>query len=295
MPDSSPTAPNLPTAPRALADWVAQREDAQPGLKPGNAARVHLHEPAAPARTAFAVVYLHGFTASPGECAQQPELLAQALSANAFVARLPGHGLGADDAMVGITTAHWLAAAEEALAIGRRLGERVVLVGTSLGAGLATWLAARNPDVAAVVAWSLGASPVDPAQLDQVCAAQGVLHDPRPRSDAQLRFWSRSVHVDGFRALREFMGTQMTHAMAASVRAPYFLAYYYADDTHQDPTASVTAMRAFFSALGTPPTQRRERAFANGTHAIASPWRSDAADEVMRETLAFLAEALPRA
>ncbi len=40
----------------------------------------------------------------------------------------------------------WLNDAAEALEIGRRLGDRVVVIGTSTGGTLATWLAARRPD-----------------------------------------------------------------------------------------------------------------------------------------------------
>ena len=132
----------------------------------------------------------------------------------------------------------------------------------------------------------------------KAATSAGLAYEVKPGElDEYYTFFSSGqsgeVRIVGLPSMREFMRTHMTQATAASVRAPYFLAYYYADDTHQDPTASVAAMRAFFAALGTPPALRRERAFANATHAVGSPWRSEAADEVLRETLAFLTQVLP--
>ncbi len=70
------------------------------------------------------------------------------------------------------------------------------------------------------------------------------------------------------------------------------MAYYYADEAHQDPTASVAAMLAMFDALGTPPAQRRRQAFAEAAHVIASPARSPAAEAVYEASLAFLRDVL---
>ncbi|MBD4967825.1 lysophospholipase, partial [Xanthomonas citri pv. citri] len=73
-------------------------------LKPGNAARRHWHTDAQ-TRTPLALLYLHGFTASPGEAGELPEQIADALAANLYVHRWPGHGRSAADAMQGLTPA----------------------------------------------------------------------------------------------------------------------------------------------------------------------------------------------
>ncbi|GGA81798.1 hypothetical protein GCM10011521_20180 [Arenimonas soli] len=288
----------LPMQPGSLPALVAAmqlREQACPGLKPDNAAR-WIWRGAVGARAPLAIVYLHGFTASPGECADAPERLAAALGANAYVPRLPGHGLIADDALQGITEDDWLGAAREALAIGNALGERVVLVGSSLGASLATLLAADHADVvAAVVSWSLGVRPYDPAELDRLCASDDIVRDPRPRSEAQLTYWSAGVHPDGFLALRQLLATQMTPATAARVGVPYLLACYHGSSPQQDRTASVAAMREFFDALATPAEQRRFLAYSPGAHSIASPWRSAAAEAVLQDTISFVREYVPGA
>ena len=90
-------------------------------------------------KTPLSVVYLHGFSASRQETAPVSDSLAKRWGANLFYARLTGHGRSSD-AMGEATADDWLADAAEALTIGKRLGERVVVIGTSTGATLATWL-----------------------------------------------------------------------------------------------------------------------------------------------------------
>jgi alpha-beta hydrolase superfamily lysophospholipase len=78
--------------------------------------------------------------------------LAAALGANLFYTRLTGHGQDGT-ALAEATVNDWLNDAVEALAIGRRLGKRVILMGASTGGLLATWLAGQpqTDDMAAVL------------------------------------------------------------------------------------------------------------------------------------------------
>ena len=62
------------------------------------------------------------------------------MNANIFYTRLTGHGRS-NAAMAEATVNDWANDAVEALEIGKQLGERVMIVGTSTGATLAAWLA----------------------------------------------------------------------------------------------------------------------------------------------------------
>ncbi|AVQ08348.1 TPA: alpha/beta fold hydrolase [Xanthomonas vasicola pv. zeae] len=259
-----------------------------PELKPGNAARGHWQH-AADIRTPLALLYLHGFSASPGEAGALPEQMADALAANAYVHRWPGHGLNSPNAMQGLTPAVLQASALEALAQAQRMGQRVVIIGSSMGATLGLWLAVQHPDaVAAVVAWSPGIQPADPALLDQVCAAQAPLTDPRPRTPAARAFWSETIHPDGFRALRSLFRIVATDPPWPRVRCPVLLGYYRATDGREDATASVPAMLEMFAALGTAPAHKRAIAFDSGAHAIGSPHKTPLAGTVAQASVAFL-------
>jgi len=119
-------------------------EAAVPDLRPGDGKRIVWADSLTRSRTPLALVYLHGFAADPHEVEPLATDLGRALDANVYFARLAGHGR-APAAMGEIEVADWLADIAEAMAIGRRIGERVVLIGTSTGGTLATWAAAR-PD-----------------------------------------------------------------------------------------------------------------------------------------------------
>ncbi|AEQ98034.1 alpha/beta hydrolase [Xanthomonas oryzae] len=263
-----------------------------PELKPGNAARCHWQH-AADIRTPLALLYLHGFSTSPGEAGALAEQRADALAANADVHRWPGHGLSTPDAMQGLTAAVLQTSALEALAQAQRMGQRIAMIGSSMGATLGLWLAAQRPDaVAAVVAWSPGIQPADPALLDQVCAAQAPLTDPRPRTPAAHAFWAETIHPDGFRALRSLFQVVATDPPWPRVRCPVLLGDDRATDGREDATASVQAMLDMFVALGTAPAHKQAIAFDSGAHAIGSPHKTPLADAVAQASVAFLQEQL---
>ncbi|WP_319524093.1 alpha/beta fold hydrolase [uncultured Desulfosarcina sp.] len=90
----------------------------------------------------LAIVYVHGFSASRMETWPLCDRLAEVLKANLFYTRLTGHGRDGA-AMAAATVLDWQADAMEALAVGRLLGRKIILVGTSTGGTLATWLAAQ--------------------------------------------------------------------------------------------------------------------------------------------------------
>jgi esterase/lipase len=136
---------------------LAAAEGRLPRLRPGAEKRIVWADPAARARTPLAVVYLHGFSASRAELAPVAEEVAAGLGANLFLTRLTGHGQDGP-AMLEGSAAAWMDDAAEAMAIGRRLGERVLLIGTSTGATLAV-LAAAEPEVSASLAGVVLVSP----------------------------------------------------------------------------------------------------------------------------------------
>ena len=94
-------------------------------------------------KTPLSVVYLHGFSATSEEIRPVPDRVAQALGANLFFARLAGHGRSGA-AMAEPRAGDWIADTAEALAIGRRLGDEVLVIATSTGGTLAA-IAATDP------------------------------------------------------------------------------------------------------------------------------------------------------
>ncbi len=128
--------PKVPSALTELDAYLALSEKQFSDLKPGTEKQLVWLEPSSPQKSEWAVVYLHGFSASRQEVAPLCDLLANELGANLFYQRLTGHGLSSDRLADGDLQA-WMDDAAEALAIGRQIGDRVLLVGTSTGATLA--------------------------------------------------------------------------------------------------------------------------------------------------------------
>lgn len=96
-------------------------------------------------KTDYAIIYLHGFSATNYELRPVPENLGKSLDANVYLSRLTGHGLGG--AALGEATAKdWLNDMQEALAIGDEIGEKTIVIGMSSGGTLAT-LALQDPEL----------------------------------------------------------------------------------------------------------------------------------------------------
>jgi len=143
--------------------YLRTAEAALPDIRPGDGKRVVWANPVSKAPTELALIYVHGFTADPHEVEPLMTELGGALGANVFFTRLAGHGR-TSAAMGEATLDAWLADMGEAIAVGRALGRRTVLVGTSTGATLSVWAALHEelgPDVAALVLLSPNFHPAD--------------------------------------------------------------------------------------------------------------------------------------
>lgn len=136
MPQSRPQPPQDIAL---LADWIKASEASVPDIKAGNAKGI-VWAGESGRRTPWAVVYIHGFSASRMETAPLADTVAAQLGANLFYTRLAGHGRSDPQAMGQASVQDWMADTLEAVRIGQTLGEKVLVIGCSTGATLATWL-----------------------------------------------------------------------------------------------------------------------------------------------------------
>ena len=136
----TPTARAMPTQQlNELDAWIADSESKFSDIKPGTAKGIVWANPEQQ-KTPWAVVYVHGFSASKMETAPVADLVAKQLGANLFYTRLSGHGLpGA--ALGQVSPQDWLADTVEAVRIGQTLGDKVLVISCSTGSTLSTWLA----------------------------------------------------------------------------------------------------------------------------------------------------------
>ena len=110
------------------------------------------------------VLVCHGFTGTP----QSMRPLAEAFAAAGFTVELPlwpGHGTSLDD-MLETGWDDWSSAAETAFSELESRCTTVVVAGLSMGGTLATWLAARHPEIAGLIAINAAIEPAGDAFLD---------------------------------------------------------------------------------------------------------------------------------
>ncbi len=123
--------------------YLTKSEAAVAGIREGMEKEIVWAFPASKAKTPIALVYIHGFSATKGEVRPVPDIVAKALGANLFLTRLHGHGQDGA-AMATSSVNDWANDMAEALAIGHKLGEKVIVMSASMGGGLTTW-AANDP------------------------------------------------------------------------------------------------------------------------------------------------------
>jgi carboxylesterase len=126
---------------RARLTVIAEDDARDPRIEPRYTARAWVHDDVAP----VSVVLLHGFT----NCPMQYDRLGPQLAARGhavIVPRMPYHGYRdrMTDEIAHLRAVDLELTALEAVAIAALCGERVVVLGISIGATLAGWLAART-------------------------------------------------------------------------------------------------------------------------------------------------------
>ena len=139
-----------------LDSYLQVSEAKMQDIVPGTEKRIVWHGKAHQ-KTPVSIVYLHGFSASSEEIRPVPDQVAQSLGANLYFARLTGHGRSGE-AMADATVAIWMHDTAEALAIGRRIGARVLLISTSTGGTLSA-AAACDPILSKAVAGMVFVAP----------------------------------------------------------------------------------------------------------------------------------------
>ncbi len=165
-----PTLPEIPSEALALEQYIRTQESKHV-LKKDNEARIIWNNDSAKQMTEYAVVYLHGFSASQEEGDPVHVNFAKQFGCNLYLARLADHGVDTTDALLYFTPDRFWASAKEALMIGKQLGKKVILVSTSTGGTVALKLAADFPnDVHALINLSPNIRINDPAAF--------LLNDP---------------------------------------------------------------------------------------------------------------------
>lgn len=263
----------LPGDPTAYLGAAEERERRRFGIIEGAQKRI-VWADGASVKSDYVVIYLHGFSATRQEIAPIPQRVAKTLGANLFEARLAGHGRERSP-LCDVSAEDWLHDGVEALAIGKALGHKLIVIGISTGATLALAMA-RHPDFRAVDSLVLVSPNFGPAaagadlaigpfgpQLTRLVVGSDVQWEPVIA--AQGRYWSTRYPS---RAIVEMMRlVKLAVKLTPEIVVPRALLIY----SPQDDVVSVRKLVAGFAKLqaARKKTHRIDQPNSLSTHVIA--------------------------
>lgn len=296
----TPTQRALPPQDIAALDaWLQTSEATYTDIKPGNAKGI-VWNSSTHQRTPWAVVYIHGFSASRLETAPVAERVAKELKANTFYTRLTGHGRSGA-AMGEATPQDWMADAVEAVRIGKTLGERVLVISCSTGSTLATWLAtsAEGNNVAAHAFISPNFGPKDkrseiingPWGKNIALALEGENRGWTPEDSRETQAWTTRYPT---RALFPMMAMvkHVRESDLSSFKTPVLVLYSETDQT-VDPAETLSAYTRMGAPLKTIEVVTYSK--SRGQHVLAGDIKAPEAVAPMVDSIVKWARTLPNA
>jgi pimeloyl-ACP methyl ester carboxylesterase len=280
--------PVVPSEPAALEQYI-QNNESQHKVKPDNQARI-VWADSSKQRTEYAVVYLHGYSASQKEGDPVHLRFAKEFHCNLYLSRLADHGIDTTETLMLFTADRLWNSAKEALAIGNALGEKVILISTSTGGTVALMLAAQYPDkVHSLVNLSPNISLRDPAAfllnnhwgLYIARAVLGGKYRDTESTPEEAKYWNDIYRIESLVQLEELLETAMNKQTFQKVHQPSLTLYYYVNEEEQDPQVKVSAMLTMNEQLGTPPDLKVTKAIPSaGNHVIGGALKSKDVESV---------------
>jgi esterase/lipase len=265
-----------PIAINSVSAYVHQLEKHHQ-LKPENEAEI-IWADSTHQQTEYVVVYLHGFSASKEEGNPVHRDFAKSIHANLYLSRLADHGIDTIAPMQYFTADRLWESAKQALVIGKTLGKKVILVGTSTGGTLALKLAAVYPEIHSLVLMSPNIAINDDKvwilthpwglQIARLVTG-GKERLVEGKSALYKKYWYTNYRLESVVQLQELLESSMNKSVFKEVKQPTLLLYYYKNEKEQDPVVSVPAMLKMFEELGS--SQKEKQALPNtGNHVIGS-------------------------
>lgn len=198
-----------------LDAWLATGEARIEGIRAGCAKQIVWADGVK--KTPISIVYVHGFSATGEEVRPLPDIVAKALGANVYFARLTGHGQ--DGAAMGrARMSDWDVDIAQALEIGAALGDEIIVMGCSTGCTVLTTAMAKGAQVkgAVFVSPNFGMRQILVQALLQM---PGVRHWGRFVAGKERSFEVISQGHEDFWTVK--YDTQAVFTMADSVRAAW--------------------------------------------------------------------------
>lgn len=282
-----------------LDRFISDQESNIADLKKDNNARIVWADSLAKRKTAYSIVYLHGFSASHAEGYPVHINLAKHFGCNLYLSRLYAHGLQQQEPLLELTVDKYIESAKEAIAIGKQLGDKVILFSSSTGSTLSLILAAKDPAIAGLIMYSPNIDLYDSKSvvLTQHWGLQlarlvvGDKYYTFEASPEAQQYWNTKYRIEALIVLKSLLNATMNQETFQQIHVPVFMGYYFKDETHQDDVVSIPRMMEMFEQLSTLKELKRKVNFPDaGYHVIGSSYWNPDTKPVEDSTKKFLEE-----
>lgn len=294
--------PMVPDSAKALEAYVNTIESAHK-IKPNNQARIVWINDSTKAQTEYAMLYLHGFSASQEEGNPVHRDIAKKFECNLYLARLSQHGIDTTEEMQNLTPENYWESTKQAFAIAKKLGKKVIVMSTSTGGTLALKLAAEFPELAALVLISPNIAINDDnakllnnpwgLQIARLVKKGNYNVVENCKLPEYAKYWNCKYRLEAIVALEELIETTMVPAIFNAIKQPVLTLAYYKNEKEQDPVVKVSAMEEMITAIATSTEKKKLVKMPNtGNHVQGNPILSKDVEGVKREIADFLQNAL---
>ncbi len=280
-------------------DTYVSAMESKHSIKTNNEAKI-IWADSSKTQTEYAIVYLHGFSASQMEGDPVHQNMAKQFHCNLYLARLAEHGIDTTEDLMNLTAENYWESAKMAYAIGKQIGKKVILMSTSTGGTLALQLAANYPEIAGLILYSPNIEVFNPAapllnnpwglQIGRA-VLKGKYVDVKYTDSAYPKYWNSHYRIEAVVALQNLLEATMSETTFKKIHQPTLALYYYKDEAHQDNVVKVSAIQKMMQQIATPDDLKLSMALPNtGNHVLASPIVSKDIISVEKATAKFIQE-----
>jgi len=300
-PEYSTEFPQYPEDLRRLENKIKASEDLF-STREDNQARIFWQD-STPKQTEYSIVYLHGFAGSYQDGYPVNVNIADTLHANIYLARWSGHGLVPPHSLNDFTPDNAWTSAKEALAIGKRIGKKVIIMSTSTGGTLALKLAATYPDsVYAMINMGPNVEDDQPgtfvlnshwgyeiAKLISLGSNKKIEHE----QEIARHYWDTIYPSKALVDLQVLVETTMTPETFKKVKSPVLTLFYKKNAFEKDEHVEVSVYPEVYEQLSTPSYLKKLVALKTPeTHFVGSEIKSKDTEIVEEQIVKFLKENL---
>ncbi len=293
----------LPDEPVDLENAIHEHGQSFAPLKQNNEAKIVWADEAAKEKTEYSIAYLHGFAASRREGFPWHRAIGKKFGCNLYLARLHSHGLKRKHFFEGFTVLKLLSSAVDACRIAQKLGEKVLIMGTSAGASLALCAAGSAQCPVSVKGLML----VSPLIHFYGCHSlflenefgrflaktiRGSDYKQQLNTESSLiekEIWYPFIPLSAALTLGTFLQNHIHRSLFSNVKCPVFVGYYFKNKLFHDRIVSPHAILRLKQQLGTASSKQHFVNFPQArSHVIGSGLLSKSVAELTAETIYFL-------